>query len=59
MALQLLEYATIYITGDAYLEPVSFSISRAFNSVSITRCNNIGNKLFISASEPIVIDKRL
>lgn len=49
----------IYINGDAYIEPVSTSVRNAFSKLQSTRCDNIGNRCYINASEPRVIDRRL
>lgn len=48
----------IYIKGDNYLEPVSASSRRHFNSVVCKTANvNIGNKMFIKGEEPRTIQK--
>ncbi len=49
----------IYITGDPYLKPVSATINSFFGSLNSMKTNNIGNRFFINASEPRVINKRL
>lgn len=49
----------IYIDGDEYLKPVSVSVSESFDNLQLTKTNNFGNRLFIRASGPKIINKRL
>lgn len=48
----------IFMRGDRYLEPVSTSLRRYFNSVVCKTANaNIGNRMFIKGEEPRTIKK--